>query len=267
MNCCSPLRVFGFSVLNSWSRSTTSRVALAGSVAPDSQRGPVVRARRQRHVAVGHARQRGHPDFGDRAFVQRRQRGVDMDRDAGFEVVGQRDVRDAPDRHAADLHLVAPDQLSRFVHFQVVVGCRPRRRTRGRRRSAPRSRARRRRAAPDPGGRTRARSVGGGTFSRGGGGGGGAAGLGGLTVATGFPSRSEIAGARTAPAGVADPLLPGTGVPGLSGIAAAEGPLATVGSGISPSRAISLIHSFGVSAESSTPAACAPPLLSGLNVT
>ena len=39
MNCCRPLRVFGFSVLNSWSRSTTSRVSLAGSVAPAGSAG------------------------------------------------------------------------------------------------------------------------------------------------------------------------------------------------------------------------------------
>ena len=34
MNSARPLRVFGFSALKSWSRSVTSFVALAGSVAP-----------------------------------------------------------------------------------------------------------------------------------------------------------------------------------------------------------------------------------------
>ena len=47
--------------------------------------------------------------------------------------------------------------------------------------------------------------------------------------------------------------------PGLSGIAAEEGARETVGSGISPSRDISLIHSLGVSAELRSPAARAGP--------
>ena len=36
--------------------------------------------------------------------------------------LGQRDVGDAADRHAADLHLVASDELAGFFEDQVVVG-------------------------------------------------------------------------------------------------------------------------------------------------
>ena len=62
-----------------------------------------------------------------------------------------------------------------------------------------------------------------------------------------------IAGATGTRYGIADDYA----VEGL-----VEGPLATVGSGISPSRAISLIHSFALSAEPNTLAACALPPLS-----
>jgi len=52
-----------------------------------------------------------------------------------------------------------------------------------------------------------------------------------------------------------------------SGIAAGDGPLATVGSGISPSRAISLIHWPGVIEELSEPASRALCANSGLKPT
>ena len=92
----------------------------------------------------------------------------------------------------------------------------------------------------------------------GGGGGGAAGGLGGLVVATGFPFPAGLPlpfGVRLPSCGVAD-------APALSGIAALECPLATVGSGISPSRSTSSIHSLGVSpdAEAGSPRAAAAPL-------
>ena len=60
-------------------------------------------------------------------------------------------------------------------------------------------------------------------------------------------------------------------MPGWSGIAAADGPLPTFGSGISPRRAISWTHCPGVSAELEgagrpAPFAAAPPC-SGANST
>src|SRR5271155_3364055 len=42
ITCCRPTRVFGLSVLNSWSRSTTSRVAEAGSVEPGGSAGALL---------------------------------------------------------------------------------------------------------------------------------------------------------------------------------------------------------------------------------
>ena len=53
----------------------------------------------------------------------------------------------------------------------------------------------------------------------------------------------------------------------MSGIAAEDGPLATVGSGISPRRAINLVHSCGVSAELAALAARAPLAPAGPNDT
>ena len=54
---------------------------------------------------------------------------------------------------------------------------------------------------------------------------------------------------------------------GASGIDAGERPLRTVGLGISPRRAISLIHSLGVIAPSKTPASRALGLNGGAKPT
>ncbi len=45
-----------------------------------------------------------------------------MDRDQRLEVGRQGDVLDAPDRHAADLHLVALDELVGFGEQDLVGG-------------------------------------------------------------------------------------------------------------------------------------------------
>ena len=160
-----------------------------------------------------------------------------MDRDLRLVVVRQRDARDAPDRHAADLHLVAPDELAGFAEDRAGSWRRRRRRTGDRATisttiaSAPNAMIRPARGGSGPERRTGAEGLEPG-------GGGGAGGLGGLTVAI----RCLPAGARST---------------GLVGDRRGRGSLATVGSGISPSRAISLIHSLALSPEPNTPAACA----------
>ncbi len=89
------------------------------------KRGLVVGPRDQRDVAVGDARQRRHPHRGRGAFVQRCQRRVDVDRDQRLVVGGEGDVLDAPDRHAADLHLIALDELVAFGEQDLVGGPAP----------------------------------------------------------------------------------------------------------------------------------------------
>ena len=90
------------------------------------QRGRVVGPGRQQDVAVGDARERGHAHLRGRAGVQRRERGVDVDRHARLEVLRQHDVGDAADGNAADLNLVAADELAGFGEDQLVVGAEPR---------------------------------------------------------------------------------------------------------------------------------------------
>ncbi len=160
-----------------------------------------------------------------------------MDRDPRFEVVRQFDVRDAADRDASDLHLVAADELIAFGEDQVVGGAAAAaeeqhgddqhdQRERADGDDAPGVRPRRAdAAAPRRGARGAAAAA--------------AGGLGGLVVATGF--------------------LSGCAAAGESGIAAADGLRETVGSGISPSRAISLVHSAGASAEAYRPATAREP--------
>ena len=80
-----------------------------------------VRRRRQRDVAVGDARQRGQADHGLGALAQRRVGLLDLDPHAGAVVVGQRDRADRADPAAADLHVVALDELAGVLEHQVVL--------------------------------------------------------------------------------------------------------------------------------------------------
>ena len=197
-----------------------------------------------------------------------------MDRDACFEVMRELDVGDAAHGYPADLHLIAADELAGFS-FPGGSRCRRRRRTRGRPRSEPRSRAPPRRACGPRAAAAPRRPCGSCA----------AAARSGVEAAARMGRganrghllhfcrlgavRLGAAGARAGPtAAPADPLPPGTGVPGLSGTEADEGPPATVGSGISPRRAISLIHSLALSTDPKADAARAPlPPLGGLNAT
>ena len=74
-------RVGASSVLTSWSRSMIVVVVSWPSVALSSSFGPVLRAGRQRDVAVGDAGERRRADDRLRALVQRGERLVDHDAD------------------------------------------------------------------------------------------------------------------------------------------------------------------------------------------
>ncbi len=92
-----------------------------------------------RDEAVRDRRERADPDRGGRALVQRDElRRADRDRDQRLPVRGQADRRDGADRDAADLHLVAGDELARVLRRSASghTSCRPRAA-----RSTPRRRA------------------------------------------------------------------------------------------------------------------------------
>src|SRR5262249_46619195 len=78
----------------------------------------------ERDVPVRDARQRALADDRARALVERTEVAVvDRHDDLGDAVVGEPDVRDLPDRQAADLDLVALDELARVgdARGQAVV--------------------------------------------------------------------------------------------------------------------------------------------------
>ena len=108
-----PLRVGASSVLKSSSRSTAA-VVWAVEISPLlGIGGAVAGAEVEVHVPVGDPRQRRLADDRLRALVQRLEgRVVDRQGQLGLTVGGQLDVRDAPDRAARHLHLVAGDDLA-----------------------------------------------------------------------------------------------------------------------------------------------------------
>ena len=120
MTRCRSLRAAGSSALNTWSRSTTSVVEPAGSVASSSSSSALFGAGRERDVAVGDARQRGEPDDRGGALAQRRVGLLDLHADARAVVVGQRDLAHRADAAAADLHVVVLDELAGVLEHEVV---------------------------------------------------------------------------------------------------------------------------------------------------
>ena len=122
MNSCRPLRVLGSKVLKSWSRSTIDVVLSCARTRALVELRGVVRAGRERDVAVGHARERGGADERRRALVQGRELVPDRDLDRGLVVVGQRDRVHRADAPAPDLDVVALDDLARVGEAQLVLG-------------------------------------------------------------------------------------------------------------------------------------------------
>ena len=84
------------------------------------ERRRAVGPRRKGDEAVGDARERRRADLRRGALVQRSDRGAHRDRDLGEVVARQRDVGDVPDGHAADLDLVALDELAGVGEQEVV---------------------------------------------------------------------------------------------------------------------------------------------------